>query len=90
VAGVQVGGPAPGISTAIPGIVTISDSDTGAVTTSAADNDGHFAGDVPAGTYTLSATSPHYNDSESDCHAIEPVSVNQGGTSTVDIVCAMK
>jgi hypothetical protein len=84
------GGPAPGISTAIPGTVTISNTDTGAVTTAAVDNDGHFAADVPAGTYTLSATSPRYNDNRSDCHAVEPVNVTQGETSTVDISCTMK
>ncbi len=84
------GGPAPGMSTATAGTVTISDIETGAVTTASTDAEGHFAADVPAGTYTLSAATRRYNDGQSSCPALEPITVAPGGTSTVDISCPMK
>jgi hypothetical protein len=70
--------PVPGTVTAVSGSVTRHGS---------AGRDGAFTLVVPVGTYTLTGTSPNYDDGHTHCAATAPVAVVKGATAHADIIC---
>jgi hypothetical protein len=83
----EVGGPAPGLDVAIPGAISVESATASAA---ASTSTGDFSVDVPAGTYTVSGTSPRYNGGLSKCYAEGPVVVRRGRTTTVKVICAVR
>lgn len=83
----MAGGPAPGVTLRVPGTVTAS-SASGTRQASAA-KDGSFTLVLPAGRYTLSGTSPQYNDGHGHCVATAPVVVREGAVTRADVTCVM-
>jgi hypothetical protein len=84
---VMAGGPAPGVTLRVPGTVMAS-SASGTRQASAA-KDGSFTLVLPAGRYTLSGTSPQYNDGHGRCVATAPVVVREGAVTRADVTCVM-
>jgi hypothetical protein len=83
----EVGGPAPGLDRIIGGeyritrgLETWSGGSTG---------EGEFSVDLPAGTYSVTGTSPLYNGGRGQCFADGPVVVVRGRTTTVKVVCSI-
>jgi hypothetical protein len=84
---VMAGGPAPGVTVRVPGTITaVSPSRT---QQASAGKDGSFTLVLPAGTYTLSGTSPQYDDGHGKCVAAAPVTVRQGAVTRADVTCVM-
>ena len=101
-----VGGPAPGLGSAIAGRFTIVSPAPGGkggfctiagslstcipAITGATNADGTFRIDVPVGRYTVSGTSPQYQSGSVRCDAPEPIVVTRGRTTTAGIECQMR
>jgi hypothetical protein len=85
---VMAGGPAPGVTLRVPGTITAS-SASGTHQASAAE-DGAFTLVLPPGRYTLTGTSPQYNDGHGQCVATAPVVVREGAVTRADVTCAMR
>ena len=83
------GGPAPGLHVPSEGVVTARTLD-GRTYTAHANSRGQFTMRVPAGLYTLTGTSPRYNDNRGGCSAFEGVSVAPGRASSAAVICQMK
>jgi hypothetical protein len=82
------GGPAPGSPQPLPGTVTITGPVTQHVTVGP---DGKYAAVVPPGTYTVTGTSPRYNDGAATCRTDgATVTVRAGQTVASDVVCEEK
>ena len=84
----MVGGPKGNPPRTVPGTVTVDGLDGQHQTT--ADEDGYYAVELPAGTYTVTASSPKYiiNGLPGPTHA-EAI-VEPGRTTTVDLNFSMK
>ena len=78
----QVGGPAPGAPTPVPGTVYVSGEGSVAV-----GSDGRFSIAVPAGTYTLSGSSPLIEDNAPGCGSRKAVTVEVGVVAKMDVIC---
>jgi hypothetical protein len=85
---VMAGGPAPGVTLHVPGTITASSA--GGTRQASAAEDGSFTLVLPAGRYTLSGTSPRYNDGRAECLATAPVVVRQGAVTRADVACSMR
>ena len=66
----EVGGPPPGLNVTIPGTISVAGDATAAATRTST---GSFSVDVPAGTYTVTGTSPMINDGRQQCVTERPV-----------------
>ena len=84
---VMAGGPAPGIIVRVPG--TITASSTSRTHQASAGEDGSFTLVLPVGSYTLTGTSPQYNDGRAECVAAAPVVVREGTVTRADVTCVM-
>jgi hypothetical protein len=83
----MAGGPAPGVTIRVPGTITaVSASLTKQVI---AGEDGAFTLVLPPGSYTLSGTSPQYNDGRATCVA-DPLVVRAGTVTRMNVTCAMR
>lgn len=81
-----VGGPAPGAPRAVnPGGTVLF---TGAVTLKApVHTHGAFSVRLSPGTYSITATSPDYEDSRGVCAGKRPVRVTEGSSASVKVYC---
>jgi hypothetical protein len=85
---IAVGGPAPGSPRPLPGSVTIDGLVTQHI---AVGSDGSYRAVVPAGTYTVTGTSPQYNDGASNCRTdSDTVTLAAGQTVAADVICSEK
>jgi hypothetical protein len=85
---VMAGGPAPGVTVRVPGTITASSASR--THQASAAQDGSFTLVLPAGSYTLTGTSPQYNDGHGRCVATAPVDVREGAVTRADITCVMR
>lgn len=84
----MVGGPAATAPRAVSGTVTVEGADGSHTVTAGAD--GRYSIRLRPGTYTVSATSPQYNDGTGRCSANAPAAVGRSGARTADVYCQMK
>ena len=83
-----VGGPAPGSPRPLPGSVTIDGPVTQHVVVG---SDGRYRVILPAGTYTVTGTSPQYNDGATNCRTDgDTVTLTTGATVAADVSCEEK
>jgi hypothetical protein len=85
---VMAGGPAPGVTVRVPGTITASSASR--TRQASAAQDGSFTLVLPAGSYTLTGTSPQYNDGHGRCVATAPVDVREGAVTRADVTCVMR
>ncbi len=78
----RVGGPVGVAATPVPGTVYVSDDGSVSV-----GPDGSFSIDVPAGTYTLSGSSPLIEDNAPGCGSRKAVTVEVGVIAKMDVIC---
>ena len=64
-------------------------SGTGSVITVNSDRAGRFTGQLPPGTYSVTATSGSVNDGNSACSQVLTTRVQAGQTVTLSLVCAI-
>jgi len=81
-----VGGPSGAGPRALSGQITLHGSD-GHITSITVAARGRFSAPVPVGKYTVSGQSPQYQGDAADCHALGPVTVTEGVTSSVQVDC---
>jgi hypothetical protein len=68
----------------------ITASSTSRTHQASAAEDGSFTLVLPAGRYTLTGTSPRYNDGRAQCLATTPVIVRQGAVTRANVACSMR
>jgi hypothetical protein len=64
-------------------------SGSGSVITVNSDSTGRFTGQMPPGTYSVTATSSLINDGNSPCSQVLTTKVLAGKTVTLSLVCAV-
>jgi hypothetical protein len=83
------GGPPPGASRPSSGEVTARDASDKSFSISVPTN-GEFTLHLPAGTYTLTGSSPQFGNSQYKCFALGPVTVFNGQSTHKDVYCLEK
>jgi hypothetical protein len=82
------GGPAEASPNPLPGSVTIAGPVTQHVTVGP---DGKYAATLPPGTYTVTGTSPQYNDGAATCRTdSDTVTLTAGQSAAADVLCQEK
>jgi hypothetical protein len=81
-----VGGPGGGSPRPLSGTITAKTSGKG-ILTSPVGADGQFTVYPAVGTYTVSGSSPQFQDGKAECHATAPVTVTKDVTSRVTVDC---
>ena len=82
------GGPAGSPNMPLAGTISFR-SGSGSVITIESDSTGRFTGQLPPGTYSVTATTGHVNDGESPCSQVLTTRVQAGKTVTLSLVCAV-
>ena len=84
----RVGGPPPGRPTPMPGTIDVTGQGTGAENTSVrVGPDGFYSIVVPVGTYSLNGRSPLIDDGATSCHGSHNVTLQEGVTAKMDVIC---
>jgi hypothetical protein len=81
-----LGGPGGAGPRPLSGTITAKTSGKG-ILTSPVGADGRFTVHPVVGTYTVSGSSPQFEDGKAECHASEPVTVTKDVTSRVTVDC---
>lgn len=85
---VLAGGPAPGRTIPVDGSVVVTGSGQNYVVP--VGPDGRFTSELTPGTYTLTGTSPKFNDGKSICQAQTKVVLVEGKTSDTGVLCPIR
>ena len=85
----RVGGPAGTANVPLPGTVSFR-SGTGSVITVSSNSTGRFTGQLPPGSYTVTATSSLINDGTSTCSRPLTTRVQAGKTVTLTLICDIR
>lgn len=86
---VRVGGPAGTPNVPLPGTISFHGDDGSTVSLSSG-SDGKFSGQLPAGTYTVSAKSGQINDGNSPCSRPLTTHVRAGHSVTLILICDIR
>ena len=83
------GGPAEASAVLLSGTITIAGAVTHMVTVGP---DGKYTATLPPGTYTVTGTSPQYNDGAATCQTDTgaPITLAAGQSATADVTCEEK
>lgn len=84
-----VGGVAPGLPRPLPGTIRLRASN-GTLFTATAGPDGSFSIHAPAGSYTVTGSSPLIGGGAAVCQATATVSLSAGTTVTTMVICQVK
>lgn len=84
-----VGGVAPGLPRPLPGTIRLRASN-GTLFTATTGADGAFSLHVPAGSYTVTGSSPLIGGGAAVCQATTSVSLSAGATVTTMVICQVK
>ena len=86
---VAAGGPGPGSLPPLSGTITIAGPVTQHLTVGP---DGKYTATLPPGTYTVTGTSPQYNDGAATCDTESgaPMTLTAGQSATADVLCQEK
>jgi len=82
------GGPSGAPNVPLAGTI-IFRSASGSVISIESDSAGRFTGQLPPGTYSVTATTSHVNDGTSPCSQVLTARVQAGKTVTLSLVCAV-
>ena len=85
---IRSGGPSGTPNVPLPGTVSFRSS-SGSTISLNSDSTGRFSGQLPPGTYTVTATSGQINDGTSPCSQVLTTRVQAGKTVTLSLVCAI-
>ena len=85
---IRSGGPSGTPNVPLPGTISFR-SGNGSVITVNSDSTGRFSGQLPPGTYTVTAASGLINDGKSACSQVLTTRVLAGKTVTLSLVCAI-
>ena len=85
---IQSGGPSGAPNVPLAGTI-IFRSGSGSVSTIESDSTGRFSGQLPPGTYTVTAATSHVNDGKSACSQVLTTRVQAGKTVALSLVCAI-
>ena len=84
----RVGGPPPGLPSPMPGAIDVTGQGTGTENTSVrVGPDGFYSVALPAGTYSLAGRSPLIDGGATSCHGSHNVTVQEGVTAEMDVIC---
>jgi hypothetical protein len=83
---IRAGGPVGAPNMPLPGTISFRGSD-GSVISVTSDSTGKFTGQLPPGTYTVTATSSLIGDGKSPCAQSLTARVQAGRTVTLNLVC---
>ncbi len=82
------GGPAGSPNMPLAGTISFR-SGSGSVITIQSDSTGRFTGQLPPGTYSVTASTGHVNDGDTPCSQVLTTRVQAGKTATLSLVCAV-
>ena len=85
---IREGGPSGAPNVRLPGTITFRASD-GTTTSFSSGTNGTFTGQLPPGSYTVTATSSLINDGTSACSQSLSTRVQAGKTVSLTVVCAV-
>jgi hypothetical protein len=83
---IRVGGPAGAPDVPLPGTISFQ-GQSGPTISLNSDNTGKFTGQLPAGTYAVTAKSSQINDGKMPCSRPLTTRVQAGKTTTVALIC---
>jgi hypothetical protein len=86
---IRVGGPSGTANVPLPGTITFRGSG-GSVITVSSGSTGTFTGQLPPGTYAVTATSSLINDGKSTCSRPLTTRVQAGKTVSLTIICDIR
>jgi hypothetical protein len=85
---IRSGGPPGTPNVPLPGTISFRGG-SGSVITVNSDSTGRFTGQLPPGTYTVTAASGQIGDGKSPCSQVLTARVQAGKTVTLTLVCAI-
>jgi hypothetical protein len=85
---IRSGGPSGAPNVPLPGTISFK-APGGSVITVNSDSTGRFTGQLPPGTYSVTAASSLINDGKSLCSQVLTTRVQAGETVTLSLVCAI-
>jgi hypothetical protein len=85
---IRSGGPSGTPNVPLPGTISFRRS-SGSTISVNSDSTGRFSGQLPPGTYTVTATSSLIGDGKSPCSQVLTTRVQTGKTVTLNLVCAI-
>jgi hypothetical protein len=86
---IRVGGPANTPNVPLPGTISFRGQDGSTISLSS-DSSGKFNGQLPAGTYVVTASSSLINDGKSACSGPLTTRVRAGHTVTLSLICDIR
>jgi hypothetical protein len=87
---IRVGGPSGTANLPLPGTISFRSGSGGPVISVNSDSTGKFTGQLPAGTYAVTATSSLINDGKSPCSRPLTTRVQAGKTVTLTLICDIR
>jgi hypothetical protein len=86
---IRVGGPAGTPNVPLPGTISFRGRDGSAFSLSS-DSTGRFTGQLPAGSYLVTAASSQLNDGKYPCSRPLTAHVHAGHTTTLTVICDIR
>jgi hypothetical protein len=86
---IRVGGPAGTPNVPLPGTISFRGQD-GSVFSLSSDSTGRFTGQLPAGTYVVTAASSQINDGKFPCSRPLTAQVHAGHTTAIALICDIR
>ena len=86
---IRVGGPAGTANVPLPGTISFR-AGNGSVISVSSDNTGRFTGQLPPGTYAVTATSSQINEGKYPCSRPLTTRVQAGKTVSLTIICDIR